>query len=66
MIDGSEYDIEDLEKMERNERKFKKQSLHLRSSYWTKNDEELKNVGPKEKLISNFTFIEPSEEHLLV
>lgn len=39
--------------------------LHLRSPYWTKNDEQLKNAGPKDKLISDYVFVNPTGKHPL-
>nr|GMD48677.1 uncharacterized protein LOC109179062 [Ipomoea batatas] len=46
-------------------RRFKNLPMNLRSPFWTKNDELLKKVGPKEKLISNYAFLDPTEERLL-
>nr|GLL16599.1 uncharacterized protein LOC109153584 [Ipomoea trifida] len=39
--------------------------MNLRSPFWTKNDEILKKVGPKEKLISDYAFLDPTEERPL-
>nr|GMD98048.1 uncharacterized protein LOC109162426 [Ipomoea batatas] len=40
--------------------------MNLRSPFWTKNDEILKKVGPKEKLISDYAFLDPTEERPLI
>nr|GMD96912.1 uncharacterized protein LOC109153584 [Ipomoea batatas] len=37
----------------------------MRSPFWTKNDENLKKVGPKEKLIPYYAFLDPTKEHPL-
>nr|GMD06051.1 uncharacterized protein LOC109153584 [Ipomoea batatas] len=39
--------------------------MNLRSPFWTKNDEILKKVRPKEKLISDYAFLDPTEERPL-
>nr|GMD66194.1 uncharacterized protein LOC109153584 [Ipomoea batatas] len=46
-------------------RRFKILPMNLRSPFWTKNDEMLKKVGPKEKLISDYAFLDPTEERPL-
>nr|GME10419.1 uncharacterized protein LOC109162426 [Ipomoea batatas] len=46
-------------------RRFKNLPMNLRSPFWTKNDEILKKVGPKEKLISDYAFLDPTEERPL-
>nr|GLL25087.1 uncharacterized protein LOC109162426 [Ipomoea trifida] len=40
--------------------------MNLRSPFWTKNDEILKKVGPKEKLISDYAFLDPTKERPLI
>nr|GMD53108.1 uncharacterized protein LOC109179062 [Ipomoea batatas] len=46
-------------------RRFKNLPMNLRSPFWTKNDEILKKVGSKEKLISDYAFLDPTEERPL-
>nr|GMC46654.1 uncharacterized protein LOC109179062 [Ipomoea batatas] len=46
-------------------RRFKNLPMNLRSPFWTKNDEILKKVRPKEKLISDYAFLDPTEERPL-
>nr|GMD48619.1 uncharacterized protein LOC109179062 [Ipomoea batatas] len=46
-------------------RRFKNLPMNLRSPFWTKNNEILKKVGPKEKLISDYAFLDPTEERPL-
>ncbi|XP_019156984.1 PREDICTED: uncharacterized protein LOC109153584 [Ipomoea nil] len=58
-----ESERENVQHGEREKRKLKNVPLRLRSPYWTKNNEKLSFVSAKEKMLSDFAFMEPSIQH---
>ncbi|XP_019192143.1 PREDICTED: uncharacterized protein LOC109186562 [Ipomoea nil] len=62
-MDESESDVEDVTVRKRPVRKFRNIPLHLRSPYWNKNKGSINNATPKEKVFSNYAFLEASSEH---
>ena len=56
MIKESESEVDDVEKRIRPIKKYKKLPLALRSPFWIENEEKIKNISAKEKILSEFAF----------
>ena len=63
MIEELESEVDDIEKRIRPIRKYKKLPLSLRSPFWTENEEKIKNISAKEKMLSEFAFTVCKEEN---
>nr|GLL31271.1 uncharacterized protein LOC109162426 [Ipomoea trifida]GMD19185.1 uncharacterized protein LOC109162426 [Ipomoea batatas] len=63
VIEESKPEVEDVQYRKIEQRKFKNLPLSLRSPYWTKYNQMLSNVTEKEKLLSDYAFMLPSDEH---
>ncbi|XP_019190298.1 PREDICTED: uncharacterized protein LOC109184715 [Ipomoea nil] len=62
-MEESGSDVEDVTVRKRPVRKYRNIPLYLRSPYWTKNKGSIHNATPKEKVVSNYAFLEASSEH---
>ncbi|XP_031124294.1 uncharacterized protein LOC116027004 [Ipomoea triloba] len=59
----SESDVEDVITRKRPQRKFKNIPLNLRSPFWNEHGMKIRNATVPDKLLSNYAFVEVSEEH---